>query len=78
MHVRKKDLPKIGPKYRPGVGTKLELAVELLRWAKSWLGFWGKPLWVVIDGAYAKREFLKPVFAMGMTVVSRLRCDTVL
>src|SRR4051794_32713318 len=42
LYVRKKNLPRIDPKHRPGVRTKLELAVELLRWAKLWLGFWGK------------------------------------
>src|SRR3954467_2029419 len=49
MYVRKKDLPKIHPKHRPEFRTKLELAVELLRWAKVWLGLLGKPLWVVAD-----------------------------
>ena len=78
LYVRKKDLPKIDPKHRPEFRTKLELAVELLRWAKTWLGLLGKPLWVVADGAYAKKEFLKPAIALGMTVVSRLRCDAAL
>jgi hypothetical protein len=78
MYVRQKDLPTIHPKHRPEFRTKLELAVELLRWAKLWLGLLGKPLWVVADGAYAKKEFLKPATALGMTVVSRLRCDAAL
>ena len=78
MYVRKKDLPGIDPKHRPEFRTKLELAVELLRWAKLWLGLLGKPLWVVVDGAYAKRDFLKPARSLGMTVVSRLRCDAAL
>jgi hypothetical protein len=78
MYVRKKDLPKIDPKHRPEFRTKLELAVELLRWARLWLGLLGKPLWVVADGAYAKKDFLKPAKALGMTVVSRLRCDAAL
>src|SRR5918998_386150 len=78
LYVRKKDLPNIDPKHRPEFRTKLELAAELLRWAKLWLGLLGKPLWVVADGAYAKREFLKPAQALGMTVVSRLRCDAAL
>jgi hypothetical protein len=78
LYVRKKDLPKIDPKHRPDFRTKLKLAVELLRWAKKWLGYLGKALWVVADGAYAKKEFLKPAIALGMTVVSRLRCDAAL
>jgi hypothetical protein len=78
LYIRKKDLPGIDPKHRPEFRTKLELAVELLRWAKTWLGLLGKPLWVVADGAYAKKEFLKPAIGLGMTVVSRLRCDAAL
>jgi hypothetical protein len=75
MYVRKKDLPGIDPKPRPEFRTKLESAVERLRWAKTWLGLLGKPLWVAADGAYAQKDFLKPAKALGMTVVSRLRCD---
>ena len=78
LYVRAKDLPGIDPEHRPEFRTKLELAVELLRWASSWLASLGKPLWVVVDGAYAKAPFLKPAMALGMTVVSRLRKDAAL
>src|ERR1700733_9102377 len=78
LYVRKKDLPAIDPKHRPEFRTKLELAIELLRWAKKWLGLLKKPIWVVADGAYAKANFLKPAMALGMTVVSRLRKDAAL
>ena len=78
LYVRSKDLPKIDTKHRPEFRTKLELAVELLRWAKPWLGLLGLPIWVVADGAYASGEFLKPAMALGMTVVSRLRKDAAL
>ena len=78
LYVRKKDLDRIDPKHRPEFRTKLGLAVELLRWAGLWLGLLKKPLWVVADGAYAKREFLKPAKALGFTVVSRLRRDAAL
>ena len=78
LYVRKTDLPKIDPKHRPAFRTKLELGIELLRWAHLWLGMLKKPLWVVADGAYAKANFLKPAMAMGMTVVSRLRKDAAL
>ena len=63
---------------RPEFRTKLELAVELLRWAHTWLRYTGQPLWVVVDGAYAKAPFLKPSMALGLTVVSRLRKDAAL
>jgi hypothetical protein len=78
LYVRKKDLAGIDPKHRPRFRTKLELAVELVQWAKCWLGFLGKPLWVVADGAYAKAAFLKPLIAWGVVVVSRLRKDAAL
>lgn len=78
LYVRKKDLPGIDPGHRPEFRTKLQLAVELLRWAKLWLGLLGKPMWVVADGAYAKAAFLRPAQALGMTVVSRLRRDAAL
>ena len=72
------DLPGIDPKHRPEFQTKLELGVELLRWARAWLKSLGKSIWVVADGAYAKAPFLKPAMALGMTVVSRLRKDAAL
>jgi hypothetical protein len=78
LYVRRKDLDRLDPARRPPFRTKLELAVELLRWARTWLGFLGKPLWVVADGAYAKAPFLKPLRALGVTVVSRLRKDAAL
>jgi hypothetical protein len=78
LYVRKKDLPSIPTKHRPKFRTKLELAIELLTWAKTWLNAWGKSLWVVADGAYAKAPFLKPAMELGFTVVSRLRRDAAL
>jgi len=78
LYVRKKDLPSIYPNHRPEFRTKLEMGVELLQWAHFWLRFLGKPLWVVVDGAYANAPFLKPALELGMTVVSRLRKDAAL
>jgi hypothetical protein len=74
-YVRKKDRPGIDPKHRPEFRTKLQLAVELLKWAKLWLGPLGKPLGVVADGASAKAPFRKPAKSLGRTGVSRLRKD---
>ena len=36
------------------------------------------PPWVVVDGGYAKREFLKPAKRAGFVVVARLRKDAAL
>src|SRR3954454_5035437 len=54
------------------------MAVELLRWAKPWLDLLKLPIWVVADGAYAKKDFLKPAMSLGMNVVSRLSKDAAL
>src|SRR5262249_40336544 len=78
LYVREKDLGGIAPRHRPPFKTKLELACELVRWTVVWLSHWGKPLWAVADGAYAKAAFLKPMRALGVTVVSRLRRDAAL
>jgi hypothetical protein len=78
LYVRERSLAGLAPKDRPAFRTKLELAVDLMRWAVRWLGFLGKPLWVVADGAYAKAPFLKPMRALAVTVVSRLRKDSAL
>jgi DDE superfamily endonuclease len=78
LYVRQKDLAGIDSSHRPPFRTKRELAVELMRWAILWLTHWGKSLWVVADGAYAKAAFLKPMRSLGVTVVSRLRRDAAL
>lgn len=78
LYIREKSLTGIDPRHRPVFRTKLALAVDLVRWAVRWLGFLGKPLWVVADGAYAKAPFLKPMRSLGVTVVSRLRRDSAL
>ncbi|MBN8900870.1 MAG: tetratricopeptide repeat protein, partial [Rhodospirillales bacterium] len=54
------------------------MAVELVRWAHGWLKWWGKAVWVVADGAYAKAPVLKALRALAVTVVSRLRKDAAL
>jgi len=78
LYVRAKDLAGHAPWHRPAFRTKLALAVELLRWAEFWLGDVAAALWVVADGAYARAAFLKPMKALGVTVVSRLRKDAAL
>ena len=77
-YTREKALAAMAPADRPPFRTKLELAVELVRWAVSWLQHLGKPMWVVTDGAYATAPFLKPLRALAVTVVSRLRKDAAL
>ncbi len=75
LYVRAQDVPKLAKRYPWTFRTKLELAVVLVRWLYVWLGSLSKELRVVVDGAYAKRPFLKPVLALGVIVFSRLRKD---
>src|SRR5271163_2132498 len=78
LYVRAKDVAKIPPKHGWEFRTKLVLAVQALRQFAELAIAAGKTVWVVIDGAYAKRPFLRPLRAMGVTVVSRLRKDAAL
>lgn len=80
LYIRAKDLVKLPPWVRRDFPfrTKLEQGAELVEWLADWLRGVGKPLWIVTDGAYAKRPFLRRVLATGAVVVSRLRKDAAL
>lgn len=78
LYVRAKDIAKIPKRYDWKFQTKLALAVpavlRLAELAKSP----DKTVWIVADGAYAKRTFLEPLRTARVTVVSRLRKDAAL
>ena len=78
LYIRQKDLPKVPAKHRPPFQTKLQQAAELLAWLVRWLGWLNQTLWLVVDGAYAKKELLRPARKLGVVVVSRLRKDAAL
>jgi DDE superfamily endonuclease len=78
LYVRAKDVPALAQETPWTFRTKLEQAAELVGWLTVWLGRTGKALWLVADGAYAKRPFLRPVLALGLVVFSRLRKDAAL
>jgi DDE superfamily endonuclease len=78
MYVRAKDIVKIPAHYAWQFRTKLQLAVESMLSFAELAKVAGKTVWVVADGAYAKRPFLKPLRAAGLVVVSRLRKDAAL
>ena len=77
-YVRAADLPKLPADRRRPFRTKLELAAEGLAWLRAWAGPRFAEFWAAVDGAYAKRPFLRPARAHGFTVVSRLRKDAAL
>jgi hypothetical protein len=80
LYVRQKDLQAQCLRCLRGVTfrTKLTMAGELLAWAATRLRGLSRNLWVVADGAYAKRAFLKVAAAAQVIVVSRLRKDAAL
>ena len=75
LYVRADDVDKVPPERRPPFRTKLELAVQQLRWLKPWVQRRFARRWVAVDGGYAKKPFLRPARADGWVVVSRLRKD---
>lgn len=78
LYIRAVDVPELAKETPWDFRTKLELAVELVGWLKDWVGRTGKALWLVADGAYAKKPFLQPAVALGLVVFSRLRKDACL
>jgi hypothetical protein len=80
MYVRQQDMvaQKLTLLRKVTFQTKLVMAGELLAWAVGLLKYLGLKLWVVADGAYAKRVFLKAAAKAQVIVVSRLRKDAAL
>jgi hypothetical protein len=78
LYIRKTDLPKLPKERSRPFRTKLEIAVEQLRCVKPWVKGAFEQLWVVADGGYAKRPFLRGAQQAGFVVVSRLRKDAAL
>ncbi len=78
LYVREKDVAKLPKHYDWTFQTKLKLAADLVLSAVETLQNAEKEVWAVADGAYAKRPFVQPVMALGVTLVGRLRKDSAL
>jgi hypothetical protein len=80
LYVRRKTWASI-PKQRHWrrFATKLQLAARLVEWAAPILKKAGKNVWVVVDGGYVKRPFLRRILKIPKVVdVGRLRKDAAL
>lgn len=55
--------------------TRLEIVVDVLKTVQTWVSL---PISLVADGAYNNASILKPLAAMKIPLVSRLRLDAVL
>jgi hypothetical protein len=78
LYVRQADVEKLPAERSRPFRTKLGLAAEQLRWLKPWVGPRFEERWVVVDGGYAKKPFLRPAAEGGYVVVGRLRKDAAL
>jgi hypothetical protein len=78
LYIRQKDIAKLPKELGWKFQTKLEQGAALAVWAWMIVAEAGKRLWLVADGAYAKRPFLKPLRMLGVVVISRLRKDAAL
>lgn len=78
LYVRKKDVPSLPAATQVAFQTKLQIGAALVTWLKTHLPPQTQPPWLVVDGGYAKREFLKPAVRAGFVVVARLRKDAAL
>jgi DDE superfamily endonuclease len=73
LYVRRKDVTPQLQQQGFTFATKLERAVEQVRWLNTWVGPWIGTLEVVVDGAYAKRPLLGVVAQLPrVTLFSRL------
>lgn len=78
LYVRQQDVPKLPAKHGWTFQTKLQQAADLVLRAVETLQNAGKDVWVVTDGAYTKRPFVRPAMELGVTLVGRLRKDAAL
>lgn len=78
LYVRQCDIAPLAAHYGWTFRTKLEQAADLVEQAAAVLKQAGKEVWVVADGAYTARPFVKRAMAAGVTLVGRLRKDAAL
>src|SRR5262245_39739648 len=67
LYVRQADLPNLPPERPRPFRTKLEMAVDQLDWAESWVGHRFEQLWVVADGGVAPQATVE----VGLTIANR-------
>ncbi len=79
LYVRQQTIATIPyGRHWPRFATKLQLAARLVEWAVPLLKQAEKTVWIVVDGGYTKRPFLRRVLKTGVTIVGRLRKDAAL
>jgi hypothetical protein len=77
LYIRKKNMEELLPDRRRPFRTKLQIAVEQLKWMKLEAGCF-EERWALVDGGYAGKPFLQPAKADGWVIVGRLRKNAAL
>ena len=75
LYVREKEIATLPKTSKLKFRTKLELAIDQMRWLATTLRFLGKELWLVADGFYAKANVIGEALSLGIVFVGRLRSD---
>jgi len=78
LYIRRVDLDQMDADRRPAFATKLELAARRIRSLAQQVRGSSLPVWLVVNGFYAKRPVLKPARQEQVTLVGRLRCAAAL
>jgi hypothetical protein len=79
LYVREQTMASIPQWRRWGrFATKLQLAARLVEWIAPLMKRAHKTVWIVVDGGYTKRPFLKRATKTGVTIIGRLRRDAAL
>ena len=78
LYVREKEVPNIPADAEWKFRTKLDMAVAFINWLAIWVAAKGKPIGLLMDGAYAATAVLRAAKEAGISVVSRLRHDAAL
>jgi len=78
LYIRQKNLPAIPPDHRPPFRTKLQLAAEQIHWLAEHVDDAHQPIWMGVDGFYAKRPVLRQARADEVVLIGRLRKDAAL
>ena len=61
LYIRQVDIDKMDPDHRVPFQTKLQLAAQEVHWLCVWAGNDYEEIGLAVDGAYAKRPFLRAV-----------------
>jgi hypothetical protein len=78
MYIRQKDIDNMAPDHRVPFRTKLQQAAELVDWLDIWLSDRFEEIWVLIDGGYSKRPFLRAPCERNIVMFGRLPCNAAL